>query len=236
MTGVDLNRPLSIAEIDELQSFLDGEALQGKAMDPCMLEGFAAALVIGPHVVMPSQWMAWVWDKDDGEHSPEFESAEQANRIIGLVMRLNNTVARAFMEDPVTFEPMYRRDAIWDARDWCAGFLLGLQFAEEQWLALQREQMGWFTPFVMLGDDEMYAAASGPEAIRRWEASVPAALVQMHAYWRERRGALPTEDYDLDLVPEPFRRPEPKVGRNEPCPCGSGRKFKKCCGTGPTLH
>lgn len=22
----------------------------------------------------------------------------------------------------------------------------------------------------------------------------------------------------------------PKVGRNEPCPCGSGRKFKKCCG------
>ncbi|MEK9984096.1 MAG: SEC-C metal-binding domain-containing protein [Opitutae bacterium] len=22
----------------------------------------------------------------------------------------------------------------------------------------------------------------------------------------------------------------PKVGRNEPCPCGSGKKFKKCCG------
>lgn len=25
------------------------------------------------------------------------------------------------------------------------------------------------------------------------------------------------------------RRPYPKVGRNEPCPCGSGKKFKKCC-------
>jgi uncharacterized protein len=25
-------------------------------------------------------------------------------------------------------------------------------------------------------------------------------------------------------------RPEPKVGRNEPCPCGSGKKYKKCCG------
>ena len=24
----------------------------------------------------------------------------------------------------------------------------------------------------------------------------------------------------------------PKVGRNAPCPCGSGQKFKKCCGTG----
>lgn len=28
----------------------------------------------------------------------------------------------------------------------------------------------------------------------------------------------------------PYRRENPKVGRNEPCPCGSGKKFKKCCG------
>ena len=28
----------------------------------------------------------------------------------------------------------------------------------------------------------------------------------------------------------PFIRKEPKVGRNDPCPCGSGKKFKKCCG------
>ncbi|WP_243545289.1 YchJ family protein [Pseudodesulfovibrio tunisiensis] len=28
----------------------------------------------------------------------------------------------------------------------------------------------------------------------------------------------------------PVRRETPKIGRNEPCPCGSGRKYKKCCG------
>ncbi|MFV1959360.1 MAG: SEC-C metal-binding domain-containing protein, partial [Planctomycetota bacterium] len=28
----------------------------------------------------------------------------------------------------------------------------------------------------------------------------------------------------------PIRRKTPKVGRNDPCPCGSGRKYKKCCG------
>jgi len=27
-----------------------------------------------------------------------------------------------------------------------------------------------------------------------------------------------------------FRRTEAKVGRNDPCPCGNGKKFKKCCG------
>lgn len=32
------------------------------------------------------------------------------------------------------------------------------------------------------------------------------------------------------IPPATFRRETPKVGRNEPCPCGSGKKFKKCCG------
>ena len=30
--------------------------------------------------------------------------------------------------------------------------------------------------------------------------------------------------------PQTYRREGRKVGRNEPCPCGSGKKFKKCCG------
>lgn len=36
-------------------------------------------------------------------------------------------------------------------------------------------------------------------------------------------------DFDLPAVSEPYIAP-PKVGRNEPCPCGSGKKYKKCCG------
>ena len=36
-----------------------------------------------------------------------------------------------------------------------------------------------------------------------------------------------------ELVGEkPIVREEPKVGRNDPCPCGSGKKYKKCCGKG----
>lgn len=36
--------------------------------------------------------------------------------------------------------------------------------------------------------------------------------------------------YYYDGRPTPVRREAPRVGRNDPCPCGSGRKFKKCCG------
>jgi SEC-C motif-containing protein len=33
-----------------------------------------------------------------------------------------------------------------------------------------------------------------------------------------------------DIVPRTIIRTSPKVGRNEPCPCGSGKKYKRCCG------
>jgi len=36
--------------------------------------------------------------------------------------------------------------------------------------------------------------------------------------------------HDHGPPPEPVRRAEPKIGRNDPCRCGSGKKFKKCCG------
>ena len=37
-------------------------------------------------------------------------------------------------------------------------------------------------------------------------------------------------DLEILLNPQKTRIAEKKVGRNEPCPCGSGKKYKKCCG------
>ncbi len=43
--------------------------------------------------------------------------------------------------------------------------------------------------------------------------------------------ASPAKERDglLERKPSPFLRTEKQVGRNDPCPCGSGKKFKKCC-------
>jgi len=38
------------------------------------------------------------------------------------------------------------------------------------------------------------------------------------------------EDEPVEKRVIPFNRPEPKIGRNQPCPCGSGKKYKNCCG------
>ena len=35
--------------------------------------------------------------------------------------------------------------------------------------------------------------------------------------------------YQSDGI-NPHRKIQPKIGRNDPCPCGSGKKYKKCCG------
>ena len=46
----------------------------------------------------------------------------------------------------------------------------------------------------------------------------------------ERRMVLGRGDEGGDEPKKPVRRTQKKVGRNSPCPCGSGKKYKKCCG------
>jgi uncharacterized protein len=57
---------------------------------------------------------------------------------------------------------------------------------------------------------------------------IPQAVLGMHAHWLPLRLAVHERK-----VP---RAMQPKVGRNEACPCGSGKKFKKCCGAAADLH
>jgi uncharacterized protein len=53
-------------------------------------------------------------------------------------------------------------------------------------------------------------------------------VVDMYFHWLEIRHA--------QFGREPATPPKTKVGRNELCPCGSGLKFKKCCGSPAKLH
>ena len=50
-----------------------------------------------------------------------------------------------------------------------------------------------------------------------------------HAEFRRHEGGWVYVDGEM-VKPKPVVRDQPKVGRNEPCPCQSGKKYKKCCG------
>jgi preprotein translocase subunit SecA len=73
--------------------------------------------------------------------------------------------------------------------------------------------------------NERSALAEGKKTKRAVPEITPAALqgdrnLPMEEERKEAKGA----------PRAPFKRKTPKVGRNDPCPCGSGKKYKKCCG------
>lgn len=66
------------------------------------------------------------------------------------------------------------------------------------------------------------------EFIARYTAQDTPQVHHERATFRKDEGKWLFVDGEM-VKPKPIRREEPKVGRNDPCPCGSGKKYKKCC-------
>jgi uncharacterized protein len=220
-----LETPLSPTEISELDAFLMSEATSDECMDIVTLDGFLTALVVGPGLIRPNVWLPVVWgDASD----PAFDSAQQAERVIGLILRRMNAICAMFGEHATRFEPLlYEREveggALWSADDWCWGFMRAIELSFEDWDPLFADQSNrvLVVPILMLGTEEgldEIDAAADPEA--EYESALEmleTSVIAIEAYWRLRRQG---------KLPAPAAR---KPGRNETCTCGSGRKFKKCC-------
>lgn len=57
----------------------------------------------------------------------------------------------------------------------------------------------------------------------------PEAIVQkMQDLIHQRKEEAAERERLASMPKQPYRREEPRVGRNDPCPCGSGKKYKKC--------
>lgn len=234
--GMTLGDPLSPAELDELDDFLAGEAMEEVSMDVATLEGFLVAIAIGPGIVPPSAWLPWVWNMEEGEAAAPFENEAQADRILSLVLRYYHAVLDSFSTDPSAFEPVFWRGSQWGAVEWCEGFVLGFQFHDEAWRQLALAQPAWFDPFLRLGTDIGIAITRQENDADTWASEIERSLVSIHAYWNNRRqhpaanlrSAAPGSGGAAHVAQ--VVRDGPKIGRNEPCPCGSGKKFKVCCG------
>ena len=239
-----LTAQLTDEELDALGDFLAAPAHEERSMDVATLEGFLTALAVGPRSVLPSRWLPWVWDRIDGTEQPEFDGLEQANCVLQWIMRFNNSVVQQFTREPAGFEPIYRFGAQWGAAEWCEGFLTGMQFDSEAWAGLMAAQPEWFAPFLRLGTDEGLALLQrdkdkDPE---HWLSRIVPSLVEIHRFWLAVREQAPEGLVEDEFLAghgpqQPIVRTAPKVGRNDPCPCGSGMKYKKCCGSGaPVRH
>lgn len=229
---VNFNEPAGISgrELDELEAFLLSVSGLPQPMNLEMVDGFLTALVVGPDTVMPSDWLPFVWDISGGGHSPEFHTPEQASRIIGVIMRMMNSIVSNFDECPDGYKPLpemvdYEGDAEKRraVRLWCIGFLMGMSIRQASWEPLLSDNVaadatniisavaGMFREELQIGEEKEYEL---------WD-SVPEAVRNIRAFWMPYR----RRAFDR-LKGGEGRTP----GRNDACSCGSGKKYKKCCG------
>ena len=226
--------PLSDEEVGELEAFLMEDRDGPEAMMFDTMDGYLHAVAIGPTTLMPQQWLPPVWGHTQAQGMvPAARSLEQINRILELVMRHFNSIIAALEDDPPDVYPRwsvveFEGQAFDDAEAWTWGFVQGVDLCRVDWQPLLQTEQGraWYRPIGLLGEDDF-----GPDqdALTRTPAQraalalqIPEAVLSMHAHWLPMRRAIHERTVARTL--------RAKVGRNEPCPCGSGKKFKKCCG------
>jgi uncharacterized protein len=107
----------------------------------------------------------------------------------------------------------------------------------DSWAGLIEDEAhgGCVIPMMMLchehdEDPEMRPEAITPEKRETIIVHMAAGIMGAYRYFRQSR-----QDHVGTMLKSERRRTAFKVGRNEPCPCGSGKKYKKCCG-GATVN
>lgn len=224
-------RPLTEAELDRLETLLDAPPLAATAMRTDALHGFLAAVASAPVTVPTERWItaALGTPLDDAAHA----------ELRTLLQRFYAEVALQLVEghgvDPLLYplDPDADDDGPLDYATWCEGYLAGTEIADPPWseVAEGDELAVRLTPFFALALEGVERQADEPHPLDELSPEELAAFVQAS---RERLPDAVQDVYDYlaEHRPkaEPVRREAPKVGRNDPCPCGSGRKFKRCCG------
>ncbi len=195
-----------------------------------MLDGFFTALVIGPELVMPSEYLPWIWGDDDEE--PDWDSPEQAEYVFDLLTKHWNAIAERRLQNAEHRPIIDTFGVAMPGEEWADGFVAGMEMPGDAWdpMVDDRQASEIILPILALCGDipEEVQEKLTDETRAAILEHLPVMVQMIAAYWRE---------WDEGFSGgEPIR--SAKVGRNEPCPCGSGKKFKKCCGSGtpPTVH
>ncbi len=242
------SRPLSD---DELSAYDDLLQAAGAHSDHPLsveeLDGFTAALLVMPRQVPAEEYLPVLFGDAGLDALPD----DAARRLFqDCFERRRNEIARGLaapvenLADPKAYAPlivdwaavlkeMSRQDAeaLQDedippyAQLWAAGFLVAVEHWEDDWALPEGSKDENYVdacldPFYTLITPE--AEWTPEERKLSREAHVANAIwavYDLREFWLDR-GLAPRE---------PIRK-APEPGRNDPCPCGSGKKYKKCCG------
>ena len=237
-----LDTPLSRAEEGELDRIL--RRVRGNIASYPALDGFLAAVVRAPDMIMPGEFLPILQQGKTEADDLKFQDTAEANRFLELVLRQCNVVQRQIAD----FGKMERGERVFywppidvtegqeiiHAGEWAEGFLIGTRLRPKDWdrffdLDLDDAEDSYLFPIFVLAserdpDPEMrpFDKPLSNDAKREFLKYAVVGIKKIYdAFENDRRR------YDKQRATAAGIGP--KVGRNEPCPCGSGKKYKKCC-------
>jgi uncharacterized protein len=163
--------------------------------------GLLTAVCTGPDAVSPTVWLP--------EIIPEgaFDDTPAARAKVDLLARLHGAVSETLRTTPEIICPEPDKPAE-EAVNFCRGYVHGARM-HAKWRddEAARERLVPFEQLANPTPDTEPATSPHRERLGRH-------VAELHAYWQSKRQVV---------------HATPKVGRNDPCPCGSGKKHKKCC-------
>lgn len=208
-------------------------ALRERGKSPSWAEGFFVALHTVPQLIPASVWLDVLFD---GQF-PEAKNEKDAQALFELLFRRYGEAVDETKDDVTFFSPDPEDE---DAcREWASGYLVGISVGDvprEELMPNLREIAAISMVAGTLGEDGVREITKAWQKMVTEKGLSDASEEAMMAAFRSRM-----ENHTL-AVYERFREARmagaraasgslasDKVPRNAPCPCGSGKKHKKCC-------
>ena len=205
-----------------LMELLDAKSEAHNTMRCDEVQGFMMALLSGPDALNPTNWLPEILGEEslfDAKERTEIERLVMT-MAADMRMKLNEKILPDlwFYEDEAGNPDFYT---------WCNAYLYALDIVPTDWFEAvdQEEFEDLFYPIMALGgiyDDEENGEVIlhlNEKELTQLESDLPHVLLDIYWYWQA-----------IINKPQTVRREGEKVGRNDPCPCGSGKKYKACCG------
>ena len=215
-------------------AFLVSPAAPQSAMPLLELDGYLTGVIVAPSLIRPSRWMAGLWI----DAKPVFDDAAQIQFVLSSVAvmfnafstRIVRSLHRLETERVCDYRPAFQIDDGKPSQDtvrrWASGFWRAMEFTPTDWRALAADDRTQvlITPIVGFIDAGKGAGFEpAPDIDDRLDeaaAEIPRAILLLRKIAQIR----------ANRPSRVQQTPRSKIGRNDPCPCGSGKKYKRCCG------
>ena len=184
--NLPLNSPINL---DALDDYLMSDRAPDDSMGLSDLDGFLTGVVVGPELIMPSEWLPVIW----GGAEPEFETQEEMRTVLGTIMGRYNEIAACFDSDPEEFDPIFWEGPEGEviASDWAGGFLDAVALRPQAWKPLIEDDRAGIllAPlFLLNGDMELDdGAADEDELLAEASDMIPTCIAGIHEFWRNYR-------------------------------------------------